>query len=131
MQTLKEFATLLKTERRKARRTLREIAAATGKSIGYMSDVEQGRKLPPPPDVVSKIEEELGIQNCQLVRLAEEVRRLRPTELMNMIKNSRPAMTQMVGELMRADGLSDEDLEVLREKVLEMQKKRSRPRCRD
>ena len=131
MQTLGEFATRLKKERRKARRTLREVAEATGKSIGYMSDVEQGRKLPPPPPVVTKIEKELGIMDGQLMRLAEEVRRLRPTELLNMIKNSRPAMTQMVGELMRADGLSDDDLEELRKRVTEMQKKRRQDQCQD
>lgn len=125
MQTLREFATLLKSERRKARRTLREIANATGKSIGYMSDVEQGRKLPPPSSVVLKIEKELGIVDGRLSLLAEEVRRLRPTELVNLIKNSRPAMTQMVGELlMRADGLSDEDLEELRKTAAELQEKR-------
>lgn len=131
MSTLEEFAARLKKERRAARRTLRELAEAAGKSIGYLSDVEQGRKLPPPPAIVTKIEEELGIQDGRLVKLAEEVRRLRPTELMKMIKNSSPAMTQMVGELMRADGLSDEDLDELRETVARMEKKRSQDRCQD
>ena len=98
MSTLEEFAALFKNERRIARRTLRELAEAAGKSIGYLSDVEQGRKLPPSPAVVTKIEKELGIQDGRLVKLAEEVRRLRPTELMKMISNSSPAMTQMVGE---------------------------------
>ena len=130
MSTLEEFAALLKNERRTARRTLRELAEAAGKSIGYLSDVEQGRKPPPSPVVVTKIEKELGIQDGRLVKLAEEVRRLRPTELMKMITNSSPAMTQMVGELMRADDLSDEDLDELRERVAQMQQ-RSQNQCRD
>ena len=125
MSTLEEFAALFKNERRTARRTLRELAEAAGKSIGYLSDVEQGRKLPPSPAVVTKIEKELGIQDGRLVKLAEEVRRLRPTELMKMISNSSPAMTQMVGEFLRADDLSDEDLDEIRETVSRMQKKRS------
>ena len=124
MSTIEKFAALLKNERRTARRTLRELAEATGKSIGYLSDVEQGRKLPPPATVVTKIEKELGIRDGRLMRLAKEVRSLRPTELVRMIKNSSPAMTQMVGELMRADGLSDEDLDELREKFVQIQKRR-------
>ncbi len=131
MPTLEEFAALLKNERRTARRTLRELAEATGKSIGYMSDVEQGRKLPPSPAVVTKIEKELGIQDGRLMKLAEEVRSLRPTELMKMITNSSPAMTQIVGELMRADGLSDEDLDKLRKTVVQMQNNRSRDQCQN
>ena len=131
MQTLGKFATRLKMERRRARRTLREIAEATGKSIGYMSDVEQGRKLPPLPPVVTRIEKELGIVDGRLMRLAEEVRSLRPAELLNLIKHSRPAMTEMVGDLMRADGLSDEDLEELRKTVARMQEKRRQDRCQD
>ena len=123
MSTMEKFAALLKNERRTARRTLRELAEATGKSIGYLSDVEQGRKLPPPPIVVAKIEKKLGIQDSRLMRLAEEIRSLRPTELVKMIRNSSPKMTQMVGELMRADGLSEEDLDELRETVARMQKR--------
>ena len=130
MSTLEEFAALLKNERRTARRTLRELAEAAGKSIGYLSDVEQGRKLPPPVAVVTKIEKELGIRDGRLIKLAEEVRSLRPTELVKMIKNSSPAMTQMVGALMRADGLSEEDLDELRETVARMQK-RSQDQCQN
>lgn len=130
MSTLEEFAARLKKERRAARRTLRELAEAAGKSIGYLSDVEQGRKLPPSPAVVTKIERELGIQDGRLVKLAEEVRRLRPTELMKMITSSRPAVTQMIGEFLRADDLSDEDLDELREKVAQMQE-RSQNRCQN
>ena len=130
MSTMEKFAALLKRERRTARRTLRELAEAAGKSIGYLSDVEQGRKLPPPRAVVTKIEKELGIQDGRLIKLAEEVRSLRPTELVKMIKNSSPAMTQMVGELMRADGLSNEDLEDLRKKFVQIQK-RSQDRCQN
>ena len=130
MSTLEEFAARLKKERRAARRTLRELAEAAGKSIGYLSDVEQGRKLPPSPAVVTKIEKELGIQDGRLVKLAEEVRKLRPTELMKMITSSRPAVTQMIGEFLRADDLSDEDLDELREKVAQMQE-RSQNRCQN
>ena len=62
--------------------------------------------------------------------MAKEVRSLRPTELVKMIKNSSPAMTQMVGALMRADGLSDEDIDELRETVARMQK-RSQDQCQN
>ena len=68
MSTLEEFAALLKNERRTARRTLRELAEAAGKSIGYLSDVEQGRKPPPPVAVVIKIEKELGIRDGRLIK---------------------------------------------------------------
>ena len=129
MSTIEKFAALLKNERRTARRTLRELAEATGKSIGYLSDVEQGRKPPPSPNVVVKIEKKLGIQDSRLMKLAEEVRRLMPTELMRMIRNSSPKMTQMVGELMRADGLSEEDLDKLLETVAQMQERRRQNRC--
>ena len=62
------------------------------------------------------------------MKLAEEVRSLMPTELMRMIRNSSPKMTQMVGELMRADGLSEEDLDKLLETVAQMQERRQN-RC--
>ena len=127
MSTLEEFATLLKNERRTARRTLRELAEAAGKSIGYLSDVEQGRKLPPPVVVVAKIEKELGIRDGRLIKLAEEVRSLRPTELMKMIRNNSPKMTQI---LMRADGLPEEDLDKVLETVAQMQERRQN-RCED
>ncbi|MDE2697968.1 MAG: helix-turn-helix transcriptional regulator [Gemmatimonadota bacterium] len=127
MSTLEEFAALLKNERRTARRTLRELAEAAGKSIGYLSDVEQGRKLPPPAAVVTKIEEELGIRDGRLIKLAEKVRSLRPTELVKMIRNNNPKMTQI---LMRADGLSEEDLDKLLETVAQMQERR-RNQCQN
>ena len=128
MSALEEFAAALKNERRTARRTLRELAEASDRSIGYLSDVEQGRKLPPPPEVVCRIEQKLGIEDGRLSQLARDVRNLRPSVLIKMLANSSPARTQLVGELMRADGLTDEDIESLRKRVAQLQ--RTRNQCR-
>lgn len=124
MPTLEEFATALKAERRRARRTLRELAEASSRSISYLSDVEQGRKLPPAPEVVAKIEQELGIKDGRLTQLAQQVRNLRPSELVKMLTHSIPAKTRFVGDLMRADGLTEEDMEELHQSLREIEKRR-------
>lgn len=103
---MNEFGEALKEARLKAKKTLRETGAHVGLSIGYMSDIEQGRKGAPDLETVRKLQEYLRVENDALVILASESRTKRPTEIVQHIQN-RPMLSQL---FMRARNLSDERL---------------------
>ena len=86
--------------------TLREIGEYVGKSIGYLSDIEHGRKRPPSLDTVSEIEEFLGIEDGRLMDMARKLRKKVSKNLTKRIK-MRPQLSTL---LLRADDLSDEEL---------------------
>lgn len=104
MQT---FGEALKQARVAKRRTLREVADYIGVSVGYISDVEQGRRGAPELEKVRRIQECLEITDDSLVLLASRLRTKVPTEITQRIQR-RPRLEEF---LTRADDLSDEDLE--------------------
>jgi transcriptional regulator with XRE-family HTH domain len=110
---MNEFGEALKAARLKAKKTLRETGAYVDLSIGYMSDIEQGRKSAPDLETVRKLQEYLRVENDALVILASESRTKRPTEIIQHIQN-RPMLSQL---FMRARNLSDEQLADLIEKA--------------
>lgn len=110
---MNEFGEALKEARLKAKKTLRETGAHVGLSIGYMSDIEQGRKAAPDLETVRKLQEYLRVGGDALVVLASESRTKRPTEMVQHIQ-SRPMLSQL---FMRARNLSDEQLADLIEKA--------------
>lgn len=110
---MNEFGEALKEARLNAKKTLRETGAFVGLSIGYMSDIEQGRKGAPDLETVRKLQEYLRVEKDALVILASESRTKRPTEIVQHIQN-RPMLSQL---FLRARNLSDEQLAELIEKA--------------
>ena len=89
--------------------TLREIGVYVNKSIGYLSEIEHGRKRPPDLDTVSGIEEFLGIKDGRLMALARMGRKDISKRIM--------ARPQLQALLLRADDLDDEGLDNLIRKL--------------
>lgn len=106
---MNEFGRLFRDKRVAKRITLREISEAVGKSIGYLSDIEHGRKGPPDLETVKRIEETLGINDHSLLTVASKLRSNIPAEITQRIQ-MRPRLAEM---LLRADKLSDEELDDL------------------
>jgi transcriptional regulator with XRE-family HTH domain len=102
------FGQLLKKARKSKRATLREVADAGGISIGYVSDIEHGRRRAPGMDVVRRIERYLTVQDSSLTKAAKATSDL-PQEAKRII-GERPA----VMALLRASAeLSDEEIDKL------------------
>lgn len=103
------FGQALKEARLQTKKTLREVGDHIGLSVGYISDIEQGRKSAPDLETVRKLQEFLRVENDALVVLASEARTQRPTEIVQHLQN-RPKLSEL---FMRARNLSDERLEEL------------------
>jgi transcriptional regulator with XRE-family HTH domain len=110
---MNEFGKALKAARLRAKKTLREVGDHVGLSVGYMSDIEQGRKGAPDLETVRKLQDFLRVDGDALVVLASEARTKRPTEIVQRIQ-SRPKLSEL---FMRARNLSDEQLQELIEKA--------------
>lgn len=106
---MNEFGDALKEARIKAKKKLRETALWVNLSIGYLSDIEQGRKNPPDLETVRKLQDFLRVEGDKLVTLASEARTKRPTEVAQHIQK-RPRLSEL---FLRAKNLSDEELEEL------------------
>ena len=106
---MKTFGEALKKARVAKRMTLRELSEYLGKSIGYLSDIEQSRKGPPDLETVRKIEECLGVRDHSLANFASKLRSRIPPDLARRIQ-MRPQLSEL---LLRADDLSDEDIKDL------------------
>lgn len=90
--------------------TVREVAEHVGKSIGYLSDVEHNRKRPPKLELVSELEDFLGIEDGKLLRLAAKFRKKVPKEVTNKIRMA----PRLSAALLRADAdyeLTDEQFD--------------------
>lgn len=116
------FGQLLKEARKKSEKTLKEVSQVAGLSLGYISDIEQGRRKAPALDVVKKIEEYLGITDGALARAAQsekstqtEVRtifRKRPELSMQLLRASEfyteEELTEMINEMMKNKGIPND-----------------------
>ncbi len=91
------------------RKKLRETAAFINLSIGYLSDIEQGRKSPPDLETVRKLQDFLRVSDDELIILASKERTKMPTEVVQQIQN-RPRLSEL---FFRANSLTDEELEEL------------------
>jgi transcriptional regulator with XRE-family HTH domain len=103
------FGTAFREERLKKKKTLRAIGEYVGKSIGYLSDIEHGRKGAPDLETVRRIEEFLLITDNRLVNLASQERRDVPNYIIQSV-SQRPVLADI---LMRADEFTDEELQNL------------------
>jgi len=101
------FADAFKKAKEARNATLREISEATGKSIGYLSDVLHRRKGAPDLDTVAKIEDCLDIKDHHLIVAARNEHKAKPTNVAQRVK-ARPILAEV---LMRMEDMSDEEVE--------------------
>jgi len=101
---MKNFGETLRKTRVAKRITLRQLSTFTDKSIGYLSDIEQGRRRPPDLETVNKIEDLLGVEDGSLVNMASKLRKSIPQEFSSLFYRH-PKLSEA---LLRAD---DEDIE--------------------
>ncbi|MEW6667627.1 MAG: helix-turn-helix transcriptional regulator [Thermodesulfobacteriota bacterium] len=120
---MESFGEALRKARKARKVTLRHISQHVGKSIGYLSDVERGRKRPPNLDTVGKLEEILQVRDQTLVRLAAKLRQRIPEEVMQKLR-----MTPRLSEaLLRADkDLTDDEFEEVLSHIRKMKQKRGK-----
>lgn len=68
------FGERLRALRKKADKTLGDVAGVLNVSVVYVSDVERGNRPPLRPDLIDKVAVELGGEAGELHKLAAEVR---------------------------------------------------------
>lgn len=116
------FGQLLKAARKQSEKTLKEVSQIAGLSLGYISDIEQGRRKAPALDAVKRIEEYLGITDGALAKAAQsekstqtEVRtifRKRPELSMQLLRASEfydeEELTDMINTMMKNKGMTHE-----------------------
>lgn len=98
------FGQELKAARQAARKKLREVAEVSELTISVISDIEHGRRNPPPQDVVKKIELFLGVTNEKLCKSASQESKIKAGA--REIFGKRPALNYAL--LRAAEGLSDD-----------------------
>jgi len=91
---MKSFGELLKEERKRSRKKLREVSEFSGLSVSYISDIEQGRKGPPDTEVVRKFESLFSSEEDLLVRAAETERERMPTQVVSRLQE-RPFLSEL------------------------------------
>lgn len=112
LSTMNEFAEVFRQARMK-NKTLREIGEHVNLSIGYLSDVEHGRKNPPDLETVRKIENFLGITDGRMEAAALRTKRHTHVGIASRLK-ARPQLREL---LLRADNLDDDKLNDLIKKT--------------
>lgn len=106
---MNEFAKIMREERLQQRIKLRHISELVNLSIGYLSDIEHGRKHPPETKVVRAIEKILGITDGRMEIAATKVRKQTADGISHLLKE-RPQMREL---LTRADHLDEDQLREL------------------
>ena len=106
---MNEFGTTLKKARIKVKKKLREVSEHINLSIGYLSDIEQGRKAPPDLEIVKEIQKYLSVSDDRLLVLAEKARTTRPSEVAQNI-HDRPTLSDL---FFHVKDMSEEELEKL------------------
>ncbi|MFA6411792.1 MAG: helix-turn-helix transcriptional regulator [Syntrophales bacterium] len=98
------YGEALRKARVAKRITLRQLSEFTKKSIGYLSDIEHGRRRPPDLETVHKMEELLEIKDGSLINMALKLRKSISNEF-NELFYKHPKLSDA---LLRA---RDEDIE--------------------
>ena len=106
------FGETLRKARVDRRVTLRQLSEFTKRSIGYLSDIEQGRRRPPDLETVNKIEKLLGIDDGSLVNMALKMRKNISSDV-NAVLYKYPLLSEA---LLRAD---DTDMKTLINSMIE------------
>ena len=111
----KTFGELLREERSRQRKLLKEVGDHVGKSVTYMSDLEHGRKRAPDLAVVAKIEQFLFISDGRLAKAASTERfsiprsLIRETQRRGVMKEVLLRATEMTDEQIRNEWLKSDE----------------------
>lgn len=100
------LATALKEARKRAGKTLREVAEATGMSIGFISDIEHGRKRTT-VDVLVRVQDVLNVKDNSLVKAAQDATSLK--EKLRFLYETRPQASFALARLAE-EGITDDEL---------------------
>lgn len=103
------FGDLLRKQRRKADKTLGDVARLLGVSIVFLSDVERGNRAPLNADRILKVAALLGQDPMPLLEAADRERGFIEYD----IRKARPLEADVVGGLvagLQRGGISDEQL---------------------
>lgn len=100
------LATALKEARKRAGMTLREVAEATGVSIGFISDIEHGRKKTS-REILERMQLVLGVTDNSLVKAGQDATDLK--EKMKFLYETLPQTSFALARLAET-GLSDDEL---------------------
>ncbi|MBX3291531.1 MAG: helix-turn-helix domain-containing protein [Acidobacteria bacterium] len=92
---MKKFGMAFRRARLYSDLTFREIAAHTGKSIGYLSEIESGKKNAPDLELVKKLEDVLGVTDGHLQLLAEEERFQLPSNINSLVRKD-PKLSRLL-----------------------------------
>lgn len=65
-----EFGEYLRKLREQSRLSLREVAARTGMSFSYLTQIEHGRREPPHPKLLQKLAPVYGVSVSDLMKAA-------------------------------------------------------------
>lgn len=122
-EIMENFGETLRKERVAKRVTLRKVSEYVGRSIGYLSDIENNRKGPPNLEIVRKIEELFCIDDGKLINLAAKLKRKVPKDVKQRIQMS-PKLSEA---LLRADDdLTEEEFNDLMQYMDKIKKRRNR-----
>lgn len=116
---MSKFSMAFKKARINSGRTFRDMAKEVGKSIGYLSDIDSGRKHPPERLLVLKLERFLGVTDGHLVRLADEHRINVPNNLKHIV-SEKPQLGEfllMSQTLLREDDSFSSQLDTFLEEM--------------
>ncbi len=114
---MNRFAIAFRKARLNSDKTFRQIKEQIGFSIGYLSDIENGKRNPPDISIVEKFEHIFDITDNHLVKLARKERIKNPTSIVNNLMKSQPQKIQEV--LFRIDALPDEKQDEELNKILD------------
>lgn len=104
---MSEFGDAFREARLKSNRTFRQIRDNIGMSIGFWSDMENGKRNPPDISIVKEVEIFFNITDGRLVKLAKRAKVKIPVAIGQLIEG-RPELGEV---LFRLDALPPEKLE--------------------
>jgi len=104
------FGDLLRRLRRKANRTLGDVARLLGVSVVYLSDIERGNRRPLSRERILRVADFLEIEPTELMEAADRERGVIEYD----IRKARPLEADVVGGLVAGlsrGGITDEQLQ--------------------
>ncbi len=118
------FGNMLRRLRREADKTLGDVARKLNVSVPYLSDVERGNRRPFATERLVRLAEFLGVEAAPLIEAADREKGIIEYD----VRRGTPLQADVVGELVSGlarGGVSDEQLEVIREILSRQEAKKS------
>lgn len=88
MEKAKEFGRYLRSLRKEANLTLKSLSEATSITIGHLSNIENGRRGIPSPDILRKLAPPLGVAHSDLMVQAGHIEKPEIIDELIKIKNN-------------------------------------------